>query len=190
MKLRQGVILTFIQIIDLFTFYGVDIAILAAATAIITQVLKITILKKVQKKILTFLPFTLGTLLYAVYAGVRNMSAVYVIQQYAEIIERGLAIGSLATLLYVLYEQFIRQKSGLSETEQVVSALIQGFVPDDGVEEVAKKVTDAILKDVTGNGAKLCEEIIADNAAEGVTERDVQLLSKLIIETLAHMTVQ
>lgn len=190
MKLRQGVILTFIQIIDTFTFYGVDVALLALATAILTQVLKITILKKVQKKILTFLPFTFGTLLYAVYAAVRNMSAEYLLQNFAEILEHGLAIGSLATLLYVLYEQFIRKKSGLSETEQVVSALIEGFVPDNSIEKVAKEVTDAILKDVTGNGAKLCEEIILQSAKEDVNGRDVQLLAKLIIETLAHMSVK
>ena len=182
--------MTFIQIIDTFTFYGVDVALLALATAILTQVLKITILKKVQKKILTFLPFTLGTLFYAVYAAVRNMSVGYLLQNYAEILEHGLAIGSLATLLYVLYEQFIRKKNGLSETEQVVSALIAGFVPDESLEKVAKDVTEAILKDVTGNGAKLCGEIIATNANEDITERDVQLLAKLIIETLAHMSTK
>lgn len=190
MKLRQGVILTFIQIIDLFTFYGVDIALLALATAILTQVLKVTALKKVQKKIVTFIPFTLGTLLYAIYAGVRNLSASYVVQNYALILEHGLAIGSLATLMYVLYEQFIRKKNGLSQTEQVVSALIEGFVPDSSVEKVAKDVTDAILKDVTGNGAKLCEQIIAGSANEEITERDIQLLSRLIIETLAHMSTK
>ena len=182
--------MTFIQIIDTFTFYGVDVALLAIATAIITQVLKITLLKKVQKKIVTFLPFTLGTLLYAIYAAVRNLSAVYVVQNYAEILEHGLAIGSLATLLYVLYEQFIRKQSGLSETEQVVSALIEGFVPDESVEKVAKDLTDAFLKDVTGNGAKLCEEILGQNANEEITEHDVQLLSRLIIETLAHMATK
>lgn len=190
MKLRQGVILTFIQIIDTFTFYGADIALLAAVTAILTQVLKITLLKKVQKKILTFLPFTLGTLLYAIYAAVRNLSAIYVVQNYVSVIEHGLSVGSLATLLYVLYEQFLRKKDTLSETEQVVSALIEGFVPDDCVEKVAKDVTDAILKDVTGNGAKLCEEIIGQSANEEITEHDVKLLAKLIIETLAHMTAK
>ena len=182
--------MTFIQIIDLFTFYGIDVAILALATAIFTQVLKITLLKKVQKKILTFLPFTIGTLLYAVYAAVRNLSAEYLLAHYAEILEHGLAIGSLATLLYVLYEQFIRKKSGLSETEQIVSALIEGYVTDDSVEKVAKEVSEAILKDVTGNGAKLCEEIIAASATEEINERDIQLLSKLIIETLAHMSTK
>ncbi|MDE7453049.1 MAG: hypothetical protein K2N22_01420 [Clostridia bacterium] len=182
--------MTFIQIIDLFTFYGIDVAVLALATAVLTQVLKITVFKKVQKKILTFIPFTIGTLLYAVYAAVRNLSVEYLLENYAEILEHGLAIGSLATLLYVLYEQFIRKKNGLSETEQVVSALIEGYVPADSVEKVAKEVSEAILKDVTGNGAKLCEEIIAASATEEINERDIQLLSKLIIETLAHISTR
>ncbi|MDE6001651.1 MAG: hypothetical protein K2G96_04975, partial [Clostridia bacterium] len=63
--------MSIIQIIDTFTFYGIDIIILAAATAVITQVLKKTLLKKVKKKLITFLPFGLGTLFYAVYAGIR-----------------------------------------------------------------------------------------------------------------------
>ena len=43
---------------------------------------------------------------------------------------------------------------------------------------------------MTGNGAKLCEEIIGQSANEEITEHDVRLLAKLIIETLAHMYVQ
>lgn len=58
-KLKEE-ILTIIKIIDAFTFYGVDVLLLAALTAVVTQVLKISVLKKLKKKILTFLPFVLG----------------------------------------------------------------------------------------------------------------------------------
>ncbi len=180
--------MTLIEIIDTFTFYGVDVILLAAATAVIVQISKLTFLKKVQKKLITFAPFGVGILLYAAYADVRNMNFFYVFLNYTEIIEHGISVGAVATLLYVLYEQFVREKTGLSATEKVVSTLIEGFVPSANVESVAALITEAIEKDVTGNGAKRAAEILAENSGEGVTERDIELLARLIIETLAHLS--
>lgn len=179
--------MTVIEIIDAFTFYGIDVIALAALTAFTVQICKITFLKKFNKKLITFLPFTFGTLFYAAYAAVKNLSLAYLLTEYIEIIEHGISVGAVATLLYVLYEQFVRSKSGLSATESVVSTLIEGYVPTDRVEEVAKRIAVAIEKDVTGNGAKRAAEILAENSDESVTERDIQLLAKLIIETLAHV---
>lgn len=182
--------MTFIEIIDTFTFYGVDVLVLAAATALITQLLKLTLLKRAKKKIITFLPFMLGTLIYAVYAAVRNLSFFYVFEEYTLILEHGISVGAAATLYYVLYEQFVRERTNLSATEKVISTLIGGYIPTDSVEEAAKAVAEAIERDVTGNGAKRAEEIIADYSDGAISERDVQLLSKLIIETLAHMSTK
>ena len=180
--------MTFIQIIDAFTFYGIDVLLLALATALLTQLLKITLFKRAQKKLVTFMPFVIGTLLYAVYAAVRNLSFFYLIEEYASIIEHGFSVGGAATLYYVLYEQFVREKSNLTSTEKVISTLIEGYVPADSVEKAAKAVAEAIERDVTGNGATRAQEILCEFSDGEITERDVQLLSKLIIETLAHMS--
>ena len=59
----------------------------------------------------------------------------------------------------------------------------------DSVEAAAKAVADAIARDVTGGGAARAREILAGYAGE-ISERDLQLLSKLIIETLAHLTTR
>ena len=182
--------MTFIQIIDTFTFYGIDVVLLAAATAGITQLLKIFLFKKAKKKLVTFLPFMVGTLFYAVYAAVRNLSFFYLFEEYTSVLEHGISVGAVATLLYVMYEQFVREKSGLSATEKIVSTLIDGYVPADSVEQAAKAVAEAIERDVTGNGAKRAEEIISEYCGGEITERDIQLLAKLIIETLAHMTTK
>lgn len=181
--------MTFIQIIDAFTFYGADVILLAAATAVLTQLLKITLFKGARKKLATFLPFMLGTLLYAVYAAVRNLSFVYLFEEYVSIIEHGVSVGAAATLYYVLYEQFVREKSKLSATEKVIATLIESYVPSDGLEAAAKAVAEAIARDVTGDGARRAEEIIASYSQGNATEQDLRLLSKLIIETLAHMNV-
>ena len=182
--------MSFIQIFNTFTFYGFDVTALALLTVISTQVIKKLFFKNAKKKLVTFLPFILGTLFYAVYAAVRNLSVYYVLNEYVSIMEHGISVGATATLYYVLYEQFVREKSGLSTTESVISTLIEGYVPTDSVEKAAKAVAEAIERDVTGNGALRTQEILAEYSNGEITERDVQLLSKLIIETLAHLSTK
>lgn len=180
--------LTIIQIIDTFTFYGIDVVLLASLTAIVVQICKITFLKNVQKKLLTFLPFFVGTVLYAAYAAIKNMSFCYLLDEYVNVLEHGISVGAVATLLYVLYEQFVRKDDGLSAAERVIATLIDGYVPSENVRKVASLIAEAIEKDVTGNGASKASAILKENARDEITERDIQLLSRLIIETLAHIT--
>ncbi|MGN1372612.1 MAG: hypothetical protein ACI4VK_01035 [Candidatus Coproplasma sp.] len=175
------------QIIDAFAFYGFDVILLGALTSLVVQLLKKTLLKKCNKKVFTFLPFIFGTLFYAAYAGVRHLSFEYLIENYITILEYGFSVGALSTLTYVCYEQFLQNKTQTSATEGVISTLIAGYVPTDSVENVAKLIAEAIGKDVTGDGAKKTAEILTQNQCEDVTENDVKLLAKLIIETLAHL---
>lgn len=180
--------MSFIQIINTFTFYGFDVILLAVLTAFAVQIIKVTLFKKCSKKLLTLMPFFIGTLLYAAYSAIINLSVSHFLTEYTKILEHGVAVGSISTLLYVLYEQFVREKSNASATEGIISTLIEGYVPTDSVESVAKKIATAIEKDVTGSGATKAAQIIAENSGEEISERDIQLLSKLIIETLAHTT--
>jgi hypothetical protein len=125
--------------------------------------------------------------LYAIYAGLYNFSVLYVFQNFTDILEHGFGVGALSTVIYVWYEQFIREKNTVSQTVGVISTLIEGYVPTNLVESTAQKIADAIQKDVTGEGAKKAEEILSEDSEEGVSERDIALLAKLIIETLAHL---
>lgn len=179
--------LTILKIIDAFTFYGLDVVLLAALTATVVQICKVTFLKNVKKKLLTFLPFAVGTVFYAIYAGLVNWSVTYVLTEYVSVLEHGVSVGAAATLMYVMYEQFVRDGKTSSATEGVISTLIEGYVPTDSVENVAKQIAEAIERDVTGNGATRAAEILKENCNEELTERDLVLLSKLIIETLAHI---
>lgn len=180
--------MTILKIIDTFTFYGLDVVLLAVLTAVTVQICKMTFLKNFKKKLLTFLPFGVGIFFYAIYAALVNWSLSCLLTEYITVLEHGISVGSVATLLYVLYEQFVREKSTVSATEGVISTLIEGYVPTDRVESVAKEIAAAIERDVTGNGASRAAEILSENSEEALTERDVQLLSKLIIETLAHIS--
>lgn len=178
----------FFSVIDTLTLYGVDIAALSVLTCTVVQILKRTLLKNCQKKILTFLPFLLGTVFYAIFAVVAHLSIGYLVDELPYICERGFTIGSLSTVIYVWYEQFVREDKTAGASEGVISTLIEGYVPTDAVEETAKNIAEAISRDVTGDGAKRTAEILNASCAEGVTERDIALLSKLIIETLAHLS--
>ncbi len=179
--------MTIIQIIDTFTFYGLDIIALAALTCVCVQVLKLTLLKKCRRKIATFLPILLGGIFYALYAGICHLSVKWVLENYVDVLEHGFSVGALSTLLYVWYEQFIRDKEKTGATQGVIATLIDGYVPGDDAERIAKAICDAIEKDVTGNGANRIAEILSENRTEAISETDVKLLAKLIIETLAHI---
>lgn len=182
-----GNFLTIFQILDTFTFFGVDIVFLATLTTIAVQILKKTLFKNAQKKILTFMPFAIGTFLYAIFSAVKNLDIFFVFQNYVFIMEHGFSVGVLATLLYVLYEQFVRKNDSLSTTEGIISTLIEAYVPLSSLTAVSKEIAAAIEKDVTGSGAKKACEIILANTDKELSETDLNLLSKLIIETLAHL---
>lgn len=182
--------MSFIQIINTFTFYGLDVSLLAAATGLLTQLIKKTLFKRAQKKLVTFLPFAIGIVLYAVYAAVRNLSAEYVLKEYVCVLEHGISVGAAATLYYILYEQFVRSDDGVSVTEKLIATLIGGYVPEESALEAAKAIAEAIRADVTGSGAMRAQEILKKYCNGSVSEREITLLSGLIIETLAHVTTQ
>lgn len=179
--------MTLIQIIDTFTFYGLDVLALAAATCLVTQLFKKTLLKRNQKKVITFLPFIIGCLLYAAYYALYNLSFKVLLDEYVHVLEHGFSVGALSTVLYVWYEQFIRGEKTTSASVGLIATLIEGYVPSDDVESIAKSVCEAIEKDVTGDGAQKAADILLAQGGEGINENNAKMLAKLIIETLAHM---
>ena len=179
--------MTIIQIIDTFTFYGLDIIALAALTCGLVQVVKLTLLKNFPKTIVTFLPILFGTIFYAVYAGLCHWSVKWLLENYVTVLEHGFAVAALSTLIYVWYEQFVREKKYVSATQGVIATLIEGYVPSEQIEKTAKAICEAIEKDVTGNGVTRVADILNENREGDVSETDIKLLAKLIIETLAHM---
>lgn len=130
-----------------------------------------------------------GGALYSAYAALWHLSFKYVLDNYTNVLEHGFAVGALSTVVYVLYEQFVREEKEINPHAGIIATLIEGYVPSDGVELIAAEIAQAIERDVTGEGAKKTAEILAANSSDGVTEKDVKLLAKLIIETLAHVNV-
>lgn len=180
--------MTVFEIIEAFTFYGMDIIAIAAVTSILVQIFKLTLFKNCQKKIITFLPFLIGTLLYTGYCALVHLSFRYVFDNYVSVLEHGFSVGALSTLIYVWYEQFVRNRSGGSAAAGVISTLIEEYVPKEEISSIAEEIARAIEKDVTGDGAKKTADILTAHSLEDVTENDIKVLARLIIETLAHIS--
>lgn len=178
--------MTFISIIDTLTFYGLDVVLLALITCVITYVLKITVLKKCAKKLITLLPFIVGTILYGAYLCLQRLDFFCITSNLATIIENGFSVGTLATVFYVCYEQFIRNKPQKCLAEGVITSLIEGTVPDDAVERTAREIYVALYGDDTGDGAERVYKILLASC-NSEDASNLKMLSTLIIQTLARM---
>lgn len=174
------------EIIDMVTFYGLDVALLAAVTCAAVQLLKNCVLKNCNKKILTFLPFLLGILLYAALFAAENADFFAPFRSLTEVAERGFSVGALSTVIYVCYEQFIRG-SNASAAESIVATLIGGYVSDESLESAAKEIAEAVAEDAAA-AVERAAEILSSHAEGRLTEREAQLLAGLIVGTLSLLS--
>lgn len=160
--------MTFIEIVDLFALYGVDVVVLAIITTAAVQILKTTVLKKADSKLYTALPFIIGIVLYFAYFLLTRPDFGYTVKNMAYIIEQGLTVGGAATAVYVIYEQFVRGRN--VDKGSVVRGLLEGFTDGDALDIAAEE----ILK-----GEKSSAEILKDACPEA-DEKAVALLAKLL----------
>lgn len=172
---------------DLFTFYGVDVAVLGIVTSALTQILKATLFKKAPNKIYTFLPFILGIIIYVFYAAATHTSFDYVLENFARIAERGLSVGAAATMVYVIYEQFVRGKPAKNAVCLTVAAILEGYVGEEKRYAVAQNIVEGF----DGTNAELAEKAVErrleSEAAGEISAEEIRLLSLLIVRTLAQL---
>ena len=102
--------MTILQYLSAFRLFGGDVLVLGLVVTIAVSVLKKTVLKNATKKLFVFLSFVLGTVLFAAYRCLAELSAAPLTSGLAETFESGFACGCAATLYYVVYEQFLRVK--------------------------------------------------------------------------------
>ena len=179
--------LTIIQLINTFTLYGIDTVLLATLTTVTVAIIKKLFFKKASKKILTFLPFIIGTLFYCGYSAIINLSFDPVVSQITAHLEKGFAVGATATILYVVYEQFVRGDNSTPLAESVVKTILDGYIKSDELDEAAKSAYEVIVNDVTGSALEHVKHVISEHAAEGIDEREILLLAKTLCDTLSHL---
>ena len=179
--------LTIIQLINTFTFYGIDTVLLASLTTVTVAIIKKLFFKKASKKLLTFLPFIVGTLFYCGYSALVNFSLTPIINDISEHLEKGFAVGATATVIYIIYEQFLRGNRSASIFESVTKTILQGYIKSEELDATAKSACEALLNDVTGSALERVREIISEHAEEGTGEREILLLAKTLCDTLSHL---
>ena len=163
--------MTILQYLSAFRLFGGDVLVLGLAVTIAVSVLKKTALKNAPKKLFVFLPFALGTIVFAAFRCLAELSAAPLTSDLAATFEGGFACGCAATLYYVVYEQFLRVKQsaagnaenaaaaentaaentgsaenaptdGARSAEETVRTLLKTFVSAETAEEAAKALSD------------------------------------------------
>lgn len=168
--------MTILQYLSAFRLFGGDVLVLGLAVTIAVSVLKKTALKNAPKKLFVFLPFALGTIVFAAFRCLAELSAAPLTSDLAATFEGGFACGCAATLYYVVYEQFLRVKhsaagnaenaaaentgstenaptDGARSAEETVRTLLKTFVSAETAEEAAKALSDgykAMTKEAFG----------------------------------------
>lgn len=168
--------MTILQYLSAFRLFGGDVLVLGLAVTIAVSVLKKTALKNAPKKLFVFLPFALGTIVFAAFRCLAELSAAPLTSDLAATFEGGFACGCAATLYYVVYEQFLRVKQsaagnaenaaaentgsaenaptdGARSAEETVRTLLKTFVSAETAEEAARALSDgykAMTKEAFG----------------------------------------
>ena len=176
----KEMIMTAMQFLNVLRQYGADVLILAVGVSLITSLLKKTVLKNCPTKVYVFLPFLLGLLMYTAYRMAVTWSVVPVTEELRFTIESGLGCGSVATIYYVVYEQFFKK----GKTKLSLSPVLEGIVPDSVREEAA----DALLTGCKGLKAEelfaFVERTLARYASPSLSEAEahacVRALSALL----------
>lgn len=163
--------MTFFEIMDLIAFYGVDVFVLAVLTSCLSRILKTTVLKNAPDKLYTLLPFIVGVIVYIIYTVISRVSFSYAFLNFGVVFEQGIKTGGVATVVYIVYEQFIRGKTSLTLTENALAALLADFVAEGEQDAAAAEIIKSPEK---------AEEIMSEYKREDADERKLSEFIKLI----------
>lgn len=125
--------MSFFQIVSAFRLYSADVLLLAFGVTLLTSLLKKTVMKSCDRKIFVFLPFGIGLLVYAAFRMLAEWSVAPLTAEIFLTFEGGFGCGCAATLYYVVYEQFLRER----KTEANPLLPLLAFVPEDRRREAA-----------------------------------------------------
>lgn len=166
-----------IQIATILSKFGADVVIVAVAVYLLTFALKKTLLKKTCKKYLTFVPFLLGIVLYALFSMLVNLSAEPIISSFPLIAQKGVASGSAATIIHIVYEQFVRGEKLSYEqiTENYITEIISGYV-QNLPEGLAKKIASLSNSDEIRGELKVALPQLSNAEIESI----LTLLGKIL----------
>ena len=136
---------------------GLDVVVISLIVAAICFILKRTVLAE-RPRIVMLIAYAAGVLIYGVYICIAELDALYAFVNLVDVLESGLAIGTLATLICTALGKII---SGESDGLKVIEALIDGIVPSEKLKECAKALLAAMDGDADGLAAVLAEILVS-----------------------------
>lgn len=163
------------EVSALLVRYGFDVALISLIVAALGFVLKRTMLKE-RQRIVMLITYATGVVIYAVYKCIAERDALFAFVNFVEVFERGLAIGTFATLITTALIKFT--SGGNSDSLGVIEALIDGIVPGEKLKECAKAILAAIDEDAESLAAILAG--ILTSYAEDADEADIECAAEEI----------
>ena len=89
--------MTALQFFNAFRTFSADVLLLALGVTLITSLLKKTVMKNCNKRVFVFLPFAIGTVVYAVFSALVTLSAEPFTKDLLQTVEKGFSCGLAAT---------------------------------------------------------------------------------------------
>lgn len=178
---KDGAFMNIIQVAEVLRRFGVDVLLLAVGVTFLTSLLKKTVMKSVSSKAYVFLPFALGILIYAAYSLIAKGGICFTAEEVFGILERGFGTGSVATIYYAVYENFLR---GKFRTNPLLPLL--ECIPGEKREQAAEEILGL---DRSDEGlCKKIEETLSSYADPPLEEGELAAAAALIEEYLKQIT--
>lgn len=155
---------------DLFAFleylrqFNVDVLVIGVAVWGLTELLKNTLLKKVDRKYLTFVPFVLGALLYAAYAACTGGFAAGA-AAVGGVIAEGMTCGAVATVIHIVCER-LGGKGEVSVRAACVQALLADYAAVTA--EQAEALAAAFEREAEEEAMSLLSDLVGESAAQAL----------------------
>ena len=183
--------MTILQYLSAFRLFGGDVLVLGLAVTIAVSVLKKTALKNAPKKLFVFLPFALGTIVFAAFRCLAELSAAPLTSDLAATFEGGFACGCAATLYYVVYEQFLRVKQSAAGNAEKAAAAENAAAentgsaenaPTDGARSAVETVRTLLKTFVSAETAEEAAKALSD----GYKAMTKEAFGAFVSETIAR----
>ena len=152
------------ELCEIFSYYGVDAALISLVNAALCLLLKKTALKN-KPKLITVLAYISGTILYAVYESFSQANAMYAFENIGSVTENGMTIGTLTYLLCAAINKFLGG-GGVATASDGLEELLAGIVAEDKRQACADKIMQAALEKSGEELKNSVNEILNESGAQ------------------------
>lgn len=183
-----------IQYLSSFVSNGWQALLLAVGVAIVTLLLKKTVLKNLPGKVFTFLPFVLGIVFFAVYRALATLSWEPFTTDIATTLNGGFTCGCIAVLCFVACRQLAQKvgdrTSGSANGADLspVAPLLEGYVAEENLAQTA----NALMEGCSGLSDEEIPQFVRETLTPAVlpetTEAELLALCALVGAYLSQLT--